>query len=233
MEFLVHADIKFPEVMGYPRIRKLLDAEARACRPYMDAGIFTRAWRTYGDHQGSHGHVSLWDAPSEEYIRQAYEGFPLVQAGILTITGIVALQVNPNDPGSPATERPDLIMNYPVLRSILDQARFLGTDTAMEHGVWIVPGIVSVHDHPGSYETSRQIHFMVHDGDTAQKVAELGPPAEDGETRAPGYVDFLAEWAGRPVHHRRWVARIKQDNRLVHDDYDAALNGSRQRREVQ
>ena len=233
MEFLVHADIKFPPDMGYTRRRALLQLEAQACRPYMDGRIFTRAWRTYGGHDSNHGHLALWDAPSQAYIRDAYSGFPLVKAGILTLGEITTLHVNPNDPGSPATQRPDLQMTYPVLRSILDQARANGTDTATEHGTWIVPGVVSIHDHPESAETGRQLHFMVHNGHTMQKVAELGPPTVDGETRAPGYIDILAEWAGRPVHHGRWIARIRQDNGLVHGDYQSALNASRQRHEVQ
>jgi hypothetical protein len=115
-------------------------------------------------------------------------------------------------------------MTYAVLRTMLDQAKNDHQNTAMEHGLLLCPG-VSIHDHPGS-DRGRQIHFMV-DG---QKIAELGPLNDEGESGVgPGYVDFLAEWQGRPVRHDKWIARLKADNNLLHPDYSTALNAPRAR----
>jgi hypothetical protein len=72
---------------------------------------------------------------------------------------------------------------------------------------------------------------MVHDDVHGwQKVAELGPWSDEGEAGVqPGYIDFLAEWDGRPVLHQQWQARIRQDNHVLHPDYATALHGPRAR----
>jgi hypothetical protein len=63
-----------------------------------------------------------------------------------------------------------------------------------------------------------------------QKVCEIGPDENlHGEPKAARYIDFLAEWEGKPVSHRQWEARIRQDNKLLHPDYESALAATRAR----
>lgn len=219
-EFLVHFEITLPVDLPDTEREKVYAAEKEACGPYFAEGTFKRVWRV----PGCRSHVALWDAPDADYIHQAYESFPMYQRNWGRVTRMQPLAVNPNDPGQPSTERPDVPMTYPYLRTLLDQAKNSGTNGAMEHGLELCPG-VSIHDHPGT-DRGRQLHFMV-DG---QKLAELGPLSDEGEDGVgPNYVDFLARWQGRPVRHAQWEARIRRDNDLLHPDYEAALAAQRHR----
>lgn len=226
-EYLVTGDITIADMTPADR-HLILTLEAAACKPFMDAGLFVRAWRTYGDHDTDHGHAALWRADDITVVDDAYRTFPLVKTTRLDYK-ITPLMTNPNDPGSPATELDMIPMTWFTLNQVITAG---GAEhaTAPEHGVWIVPKVVSVHKHPES-EDPEQIHFMVHDPDTGaqQKVAELGPPSGDAEHRAPGYIDFLAQWAGRPVLHSRWVERIRRDNDLEYGSYPEAVEAARHR----
>jgi hypothetical protein len=120
-----------------------------------------------------------------------------------------------------------LKLTYTYLRAILDAAAWSDDDHAQRsvaitirpaegNGNSLVPdGSVTIHDHPGSGRP-REIHFMV-DG---QKVAEFGPPdgaeGQDSDI-APGYIDFLGEFMGKPVYHADWKNRIMADNGLLPD----------------
>jgi muconolactone delta-isomerase len=225
-EFLVSMDITFPAGMPLGEIRALLAEEAQAAKPYLDSGEFARAWRTYGEHEGSHGHMALWDVPDRFYLLDAYLGFPLVHKGYTANLRFQPLMVNPNDPetlpGLPVR------LTFAELRRWLDEhgsaSSVAGEGTSAE----IAPG-VSIHDHPHSGRP-RELHFMV----GGQKIAEIGPETESlqSENVAPGYIDFLAEWEGKPVHHEAWKQRILRDNGLVHDSYQDAVSAPRVRREV-
>lgn len=217
-EFLVHFEINLPVGLSEIAREHIYAEEAKAAQPFFDNGTFTRVWREPGQRH----HWAVWNAPDADYVHRAYEKFPMFRLNYGRAT-VYPLAVNPNDPGEPAGERPDLKMDYPTLRRLLDEAKAARTDTAMEHGLLLAPG-VSVHDHPGT-DRGRQLHFMV-DG---QKLAELGPLNDEGEDIGPGYVDFLAEWFGKPVIHRKWEARIRRDNNLVHGDYAAAFAAPRTR----
>lgn len=230
-EYLVTADITFPRYMPQADVDTLLRLEADACEPYLTAGMMTRVWRTYGEHDSNHGHLALWTASDMGVVEDAYASFPLVRRGYLVVQHITPLMVNPNDPGQPATELDGVPMTWHTLNGVLDVGIGAGDDTAMEHGVWIVPGQVSIHRHPES-DNPRQIHFMVHTNGTAQKVAEIGPPTGEGERVIPGYIDFLAMWAGQPVRHQRWVERIRRDNGLVYGSYEDAKAALRSRHVV-
>lgn len=222
--FLVRMDLKFPaqypsageETWVAERITDLYAAEARAAKPYLDSGQMSRVFRV----PGTRNHIALWDVPGVQVIHDAYTSFPMFPW--MTVK-IEALCTNPNDPGTPAADLPNVKMTYRDLRIILDGAKRSGENKAMEHGYELVPG-VSIHDHPGT-DRGRQIHFMV-DG---QKLCELGPVDNEGEGIGPGYVDFLAEWFGKPVRHAQWEARIKADNGLLHPGYSAALAAPRAR----
>lgn len=232
-EFLVQASIVFPEGTSGQARAQMLTLEANACQPYLDSGQMKRVWRTWGEHDGDHGHLALWDAQDAEHVWAAYGTFPLYVANILSVHTIRALQVNPNDPGTPLEDMPGFPFTWDTFSEVLEAARVLGTDIAMEHGAWVIPGKVSIHCHPESRETPLQVHVMAHDAaGNAQKVAELGPPSGDGEARAPGYVDLLEEWAGMPVAHRQLKARILRDNHLDHPDYNTAVTAQRVRHPV-
>jgi muconolactone delta-isomerase len=218
-EFLVHFEITLPPGLPELERERIYKKEEKAAAPFFANGTFARCFR----EAGTRNHWAIWDAPDADYIHRAYETFPLFTLN-WGRASIIPLAVNPNDPGVPATECPDVPMTYPVLRKMLDAAKAFGDNTALENGRELCPG-VSIHDHPGT-DRNRQLHFMV-DG---QKVAELGPVTDEGEKEiGPGYVDFLAEWLGKPVSHAKWVARIKADNQLLHPDYDTALNAPRAR----
>lgn len=221
-EFLVYATITIPPGTDEAERLRVYDEEAAVAREFMDIGAFVRCWRV----PGTRNHWALWNAPDPDYIHCAYETFPMFRLHWLRAE-IHPLAVNPNDPGLPATDLPAMKMTYPVLRAHLDQIRAIGGATAMEHGVPLTND-VSIHDHPGT-DRARQIHFMV----GGQKLAELGPLDNEGEQIAPGYVDFLAEWMGKPVIHRQWEARLRLDNGLVHQDYAAALAAARVRHHAQ
>jgi muconolactone delta-isomerase len=217
-EFLVHFKIDLPPGLSEARRQDIYAEEAKAAQPFFDNGSFARVWR----EPGTRNHWAVWSAPDADYVHRAYESFPMFRLNFGRAT-VYPLAVNPNDPGEPAADRPDLPMTYPVLRRLLDEAKANGWNTAMENGVEIADG-VSVHDHPGT-DRGRQLHFMV-DG---QKLAELGPLTDEGESIGPSYVDFLAEWFGKPVNHGKWAARIRKDNNLMHGDYAAAFAAPRVR----
>lgn len=218
-EFLVHFKISLPAGLPEEERERVYAEEAKAAQPFFDNRTFARVWR----EPGTRNHWAIWDAPDADYVHRAYEAFPVFQLN-WGRAEVHPLAVNPNDPGEPATERPDLKMTYPVLRKLLDEAKANGWNRAMEGGLEIADG-VSVHDHPGT-DRGRQLHFMV----GGQKLAELGPQADEGETGVgPAYVDFLAEWQGRPVIHDKWRARLLADNNLVHGDYAAAFAAPRTR----
>lgn len=121
-------------------------------------------------------------------------------------------------------EPKSLKYTYPELRAYLDEHGTPG-DTAHGEGMSAeLPSLgLSIHDHPGSGR-SRQIHFMVN----GVKIAELGPPTDEGEEVAPGYVDFLAEWDGQPVHAYNVKLRIALDNGLVPDPERAMRRAARE-----
>lgn len=106
---------------------------------------------------------------------------------------------------------------YQALRAFLDEH---GVPGDARHGEGLtaeLPGIgQAVHDHPHSGRP-HELHFMLDD----VKIAELGPDSDaEGGDVSGGYVDFLSEWAHRPVNGPR-VARIKEriaeDNMLTGD----------------
>src|ERR1700733_5824593 len=121
-------------------------------------------------------------------------------------------------------------LTYQNLRAMLDAAAWaeehgmrtvaVTVQPGEGHAAALVPdGSVMIHDHPGSGRP-REIHFMVdaHDGNGLVKVAEFGPP--DGSEGidsdvAPGYIDFLGQWDGKPVHLVQWRNRIEEDNGLL------------------
>ena len=217
-EFLVHFEISLPVGLSETAREHIYAQEEKAAQPFFDNGTFTRCWR----EPGTRNHWAAWNAPDADYVHRAYETFPMFRLNYGR-AAVYPLAVNPNDPGEPAADRPDLKMDYPTLRSALDVAKANGWNTALEGGLEIAPG-VSIHDHPGT-DRGRQLHFMV----GGQKLAELGPLNDEGEGIGPGYVDFLAEWLGKPVIHRKWEARIRRDNSLVHGDYAAAFAAPRTR----
>lgn len=237
MEYLVTADITFAP--GAPRelIDDLLAQEAVAAAPYLESGQFARAWARYGTHHGSHGHAALWETSfGEQWIRSVYDGFPLVRHGYMENITVQPLYVNPNDPHAKAAQRDrdkwgdhapvPLTWNHlwkELMRGPREEKQRGENSLARE----IAPG-VTIHNHPGS-GNPRQIHFMV-DG---VKVAELGPttdtPAGVHEDNVPRYIDFLADWADKPVGHEVWKRQIAADNGLVHPSYQHAKAAPRHR----
>lgn len=108
---------------------------------------------------------------------------------------------------------------YRDLRAYLDEHGVPG-DSAHHEGLTArLPEFgVTVHDHPHS-GAGRELHVMVN----GLKTAEIGPPDDsdlrDGEVddNVPGYIDFLAQWAGRDVtdeQHARIKLKIALDNGL-------------------
>jgi muconolactone D-isomerase len=218
MMFLVRMDLKLPEVSGM-REANLYREEAEAAKPYLDSGEFSRVWRV----PGTRNHVALWDVKDAQTIHDAYTSFPMFPW--MTVT-VEPLCVNPNDPGEPASDLPDLPMTWASLNQYYREHRSEQHVSAIGEGgsVDLTPD-VSIHTHPTS-QFPAEIHFMV----GGQKVCELGPDVNlNNEPKAPGYIDFLSEWEGIPVLHRRWKARIQADNGLLHPDYAAALAAPRAR----
>lgn len=219
-EFLVSMDITFPDGMSLEEKQELLSAEAEAARPYLEDGTFARAWRTYGEHTESHGHLALWSGDLiTADVAAAYKGFPLVRAGLTSNWRATELLVNPNDPaGKLARAREDMWQGYkpvPLTWDSLIGFFDTGSTVRTHHGELparfpVAPG-VTVHIHPES-GNPRAIHFMV--GDV--KVAELGPsgPAPEGvhEDNVPGYVDLLAKWDGEVIGHQEWKDQVALDN---------------------
>jgi muconolactone D-isomerase len=224
--FLVHMELKLPPPAitpsGLPErhnLDNLYAAEAKAAKPYLDSGEFARCWR----EPGTRNHWALWDVPDAQTVHDAYTSFPMFPW--MTIT-VIPLCVNPNDPGEPARDLPDLPMTWSALNQYYRDHRSEQHVSAIGEGGSVdLTEHVSIHTHPNS-ATPAEIHFMV-DG---QKLCEFGPDVNlNNEPKAARYIDFLAEWEGKPVLHRRWEARIRQDNKLLHPDYESALAATRAR----
>jgi len=225
MEFLAQMNIRFPGV-PHDQIVRLLESEALAAKPYLESGEFTRAWRSWGNHEGDHGHVALWTAPSSQWVRDRYEAFPLVKGGYTDTLVITPLMHNPNDPGPHPLHMADapFPLTYENLNKHLAEYGRNSTVTNEGATATLVTG-VTIHDHPHSGR-SREIHFMVF----GQKIAEIGPPTmHEGDEVAPRYIDLLAYWDGKPVHHDAWKNRILADNGLLFDDYESAKAAPRTR----
>lgn len=220
MEFLVYFHIEFPPGMGRSNpaaIERIYAEEAEAAKPYFESGIFKRVWRI----PGSRDHWALWEAPDAETVHQAYASFPMYQGGFGTVTQFYALAINPNDPGPDgtggllATSIPEASVNLtwqPLNNFLLLHGHAGNASEGESRSVDLMPG-VSIHNHQHAGRRA-QIHFMV-DG---VKIAEIGPPDDQGEEVKPGYIDFMAEWESRAVKSRTvdtWVRRIKRDNGLV------------------
>jgi muconolactone D-isomerase len=216
--FLVRMNLNLGDVSKI-REHNLYRDEAEAAKPYLDSGEFSRVWRV----PGTRNHVALWDVADVQTIHDAYTSFPMFPW--MTIT-VEPLCVNQNDPGEPASDLPDLPMTWAALNQYYRDHRAEQHVSAIGEGGSVdLTEHVSIHTHPTS-AFPREIHFMV-DG---QKVAELGPDANlNDEPKAPRYIDFLASWEGRPVLHRKWEARIRRDNSLLHPDYESALTAHRAR----
>lgn len=214
-EFLVNMEFTFPPGMKRPDLQRHYRKEARRAAELADAGLFLRVWRI----PGRRAHVSLWQAKDATELHEALTSWPMFDYMSLTVT---ALAVNHNDPGGLATALPEVRFTYEALREMLDAHH--AHDEA--HGLNLGEGI-SIHDHPGT-DRARQVHVMC-DG---QKIAEIGPGSGEGESVAPAYIDFLAEWQGRPVRHVRWQQRIASDNGLIHASYDDAVRATRNSRHL-
>jgi len=115
---------------------------------------------------------------------------------------------------------------YRELRKFLDEHGMPGDSAHGEGRMAELPAIgVTVHDHPHS-GSGRELHVMLN----GMKVAEIGP-ADNSDLRpgehddnVPGYVDFLAEWTGKPTMgegYGRLKLKIAQDNGLVPDETSA------------
>jgi muconolactone D-isomerase len=217
--FLVQMELKLPADFTPMHITNLYAAEAEAAKPYLDSGEFAQVYRV----PGTRNHVAIWDVPDAQTIHDAYTSFPMFPWMTVTVT---ALCVNPNNPGTPASELPDIPMTWAGLNEYYQTHKTEQHVSAIGEGGSVdLTEHVSIHQHPTS-ATPAEFHFMV-DG---QKVAEIGPDQNlNGEVQAPGYVDFLAEWEGIPVLHRKWKARIREDNGLLHPNYAAALAAPRAR----
>ena len=227
-EFLVHMQFNFPADLTPIRKQELYLHEAARAAELAEAGVFKRVWRI----PGRTAHISLWEVPDATVLHECLESWPMFDFMDIQVT---PLALNHNDPGGVAEDLPGMQMTYSTLRAVIDAHRDHGHGDA--DGIELAPGI-SIHDHPGT-DRALQIHFMV-DG---QKMAEIGPPITThqfppgqtqgkviGESVVPGYIDFLAEWEGRPVRHARWQNRIAKDNGLTHSSYEDALAASRVRR---
>lgn len=215
-EFLVHMEFTFPPTMTPEEMQTHYTTEANHAKELADAGVFKRVWRI----PGHLGHIALYECENADELHSILLSWPMF---MYMKNEVTALAVNHNDPGGVAEELPDIKFNYDTLRFLLNLNGGHG-----EHGGYDLGEGISIHDHPGT-DRPAQIHVMC-DG---QKIAEIGPPYDyvdfrDGkESVVPGYIDFLAEWQGRPVRHVRWQERIKRDNNLVHASYDDAVKGTR------
>lgn len=222
-EFMITMDITFPDGMPQEERERLLAAEAQAAQPYFDSGTFARAWRTYGEHTGNHGHLALWSGTNLTWalLSSIYDNFPLVGNRCTRNWQATELLPNPNDPVSRMTgKRVSMWQGYrPVPLTWDSLIRFFDLDSTVRthHGELparfpVAPG-VTVHIHPES-GNPRSIHFMV--GDV--KVAELGPsgPAPESvhEDSVPGYVDFMGMWDHEVIGHQEWKYQIALDNGL-------------------
>lgn len=221
-EFLVHMELKLPSNLGDTWYRDVYEQEALAAKPYLESGQFARVWR----EPGTRNHYAIWDVADVQTVHDAYTNFPMFPWMTVTVT---ALCTNPNDPGTPAAERPDLKMTWASLNEFYNAEPGLPlSDNAKAHGegkTVMITDKVSVHKHPGS-PFPEEFHVM--HGDV--KIAELGPDENRyDEPKAPRYVDILAEWDGVPVGWQKWKARILADNKVLHPDYETALRGPRAR----
>jgi muconolactone delta-isomerase len=221
-EFIVEFEITPPFGLAIAAFEELLAQEAQAAKPYLDNGTFARVWRI----PGQRSHIALWNAPDADYVHRAYASFPLFKLNIGRAT-VLPLAVNPNDPGTPAADRPDLKMTWACLNDYYNaqEGHQPGEAGAARHEskTVMLTDTVSIHKHTDGPEPE-ELHFMVSD----VKVAELGPDRNTrGEMKAPGYVDLLAKWAGAPVEWQQWKTRIEQDNGVLHPSYEDALAAPR------
>lgn len=222
-EFLVHMEFNFPPTWTPEVMQQHYLDEAGRATELADAGLFKRVWRI----PGRRGHISLWECDDADQLHRALETWPMWMWMDVQVT---PLAVNHNDPGGVAEDLPGTPITWRVLYNMLYRHGTASPLADQHEGqtFTLVEG-VTIHDHPHSGRP-HEIHFMV-DG---QKVAELGPDTagEKEEDVAPGYIDFLAEWEGRPVRHARWQRRIERDNGLLNRNYEDALHGSRYSRKL-
>jgi len=233
-EYLVMMQIHFPEEMPLAERRKLLEEESAAAAPWLDSGQMSRVWRTWGEHEDSHGHLALWNARDISDVESAYFGFPLVLKGYGHVSTIQPLMVNPNDRRStPLVADAPFRLTYYNLRNWLDQQGTKSSVTNEGITAVVVEGQLWVHDHPHSGRP-RELHVMASGSSGWQKIAEIGPETRgENEDVAPGYIDLLAEWDGKPVHHEQWKNRILADNGLLFSDYESALKAPRKRHHLE
>lgn len=226
--FLVHMRLSVPADIAANRreyVKSMYAAELEAAKPYLDSGEMARCFRV----PGTRDHYALWDVADVQTVHDAYTNFPMFPWMTVTIT---PLCTNPNDPGTPYAGCDGLLFTWRDLNRYYT-AKLTGRvadDHGHAEGETVIlddtPGaVISVHKHPGS-AFPEEFHLMA--GDV--KVAEIGPDENlHGESKAPGYVDLLAEWDGTPVHWMKVKARVLADNHVLHPDYNAALNAPRAR----
>lgn len=226
--FLVRMNLKLPAARDLVKDdqweKEMYAAEAEAARPYLESGEFARVFRV----PGTRNHIALWDVADVQAIHDAYTSFPFFP---WMDVHVEPLCVNPNDPGYPAQDRPDLTMTWADLNRFYTEhltGHQVLSPERQEHGegeTVMLTDTVSIHKHPHSGEPE-EFHFMV--GDV--KVAEIGPDKnEHHEMKAPAYVSFVAEWEGAPIGFYQWKARIAADNRVLHPNYETALAAPRAR----
>jgi muconolactone D-isomerase len=227
-EFLVHMQLKLPSDWEQSKIDSYYRYEAKAAKPYLDSGEFARVWRV----PGTRNHVALWDVADVQTIHDAYTNFPMFPW--MTVT-VEPLCTNPNDPGTPYAGCPGVKFTWEGLNEFYlrhltgDMENRSAGQIAMGEGETVIlddsdpDAVISIHQHPGS-PFPQEFHLMA--GDV--KVAEIGPGENlFSETKAPGYVDILAEWDSAPVHWQKVKARVLADNNVLHPDYETALNAPR------
>jgi muconolactone D-isomerase len=222
-EFLVNMQLHFPPETPGDFIARHYAQEAAAAQKYIRAGQITRLFRV----PGTRNHVALWDVPDVQAIHDAYTNFPMFRW--MTVD-VKPLCTNPNDPGTPYAGCDGLMFTWRDLNRYYTAHLTGQPGDGHGHGegetviLDDTPGaVISIHKHPGS-AFPEEFHLMA--GDV--KVAEIGPDENlHGESKAPGYIDFLAEWDGVPVHWLKVKSRVAADNRVLHPDYNAALNAPR------
>lgn len=208
-EFLVKMQLTFPATMAHDVKQRHYLAEARRARELADAGLFKRVWRI----PGRTAHIALYDVPDVTVLHEILQSWPMFD---YMDCEVIPLAINHNDPGGVAESLPDVAFTWDHLRTLVDVHHAYGDGGGYDLGEGI-----SIHAHPGT-ERGEQVHVMC-DG---QKIAELGPPNPMGESIAPGYIDLLTEWMGRPVTHARWQQRILKDNGLLGMSYGEATRNS-------
>jgi muconolactone D-isomerase len=229
--FLVHMRLSVPADIAANRreyVKSMYAAELEAAKPYLDSGEMARCFRV----PGTRDHYALWDVADVQTVHDAYTNFPMFPWMTVTIT---PLCTNPNDPGTPYAGCPGLSFTWKGLnefylrhltgqmdqRSAAQAARGEGETVILDDSD--PDAVISIHTHPHS-PFPAEFHLMA--GDV--KVAEIGPDENRyNEAKAPRYVDILAEWDGAPVGWHKVKARVMADNKVLHPDYNAALNAPR------